>query len=194
MKKAIIFFLLFQVLTTNAQNSIEWDGTYQLQLTDFQSNATQIGAEVSITSIHTASNLDFGFMMNNVEFMFTKNFNSKVNCSFQRDAGSLIAPDTITANKLLDFARYEFDLSELYARKLRKEIYEQKGAFSDVSFLKVIYDKIQKKYADEHAMAAKTTNLGLETAKLTALHAEVSKQIQNYPDFCKSCKPPKKKK
>jgi hypothetical protein len=29
-------------------------------------------------------------------------FNSKVNCSFQRDAGSLIAPDTITANKLLD--------------------------------------------------------------------------------------------
>jgi hypothetical protein len=42
-------------------------------------------------------------------------------------------------------------------------------------------------------MATKTTNLGLDTAKLTALHIEVSKQIENYPDFCKSCKPRKKK-
>jgi hypothetical protein len=194
MKKALILFLLIQVLTINAQNSIEWDGIYQLQLSDFQSKATQIGSEVAVTSINTASSLDFAFMMNNVEFMFTKNFNSKVNCSFQRDAAYLIAPDTITANKLLDFARYEFDLSELYARKLRKEIYEQKGTFSDVSFLKVIYDQIQKQYTEEHATAAKNTNLGLETAKLTALQIEVTKQIQNYPDFCKSCKPPKKKK
>jgi hypothetical protein len=36
----------------------------------------------------------------------------------------------------------------------------------------------------------KTTNLGL-TVKLTALHTEVSKQIQNYPTFAKA-KPPKK--
>lgn len=194
MKIAIVFFLFFQVVISNAQNAIEWDGTYELQLSDFQSNATQIGSEVTVTSINTASSLDFAFMMSNVEFMFTKNFNSKVNCSFQRDAAYLIAPDALTANKLLDFARYEFDLSELYARKLRKEIYEQKGTFSDVSFLKVIYDQIQKQYTEEHAMAAKSTNLGLETVKLTALHTEVSKQIQNYPDFCKSCKPPKKKK
>jgi hypothetical protein len=194
MKKAILFFLIIQALAINAQNSIEWDGIYQLQLSDFQSKATQIGSELSITSIHTASSLDFAFMMNNVEFMFTKNFNSKVNCSFQRDSGSLIAPDTITANKLLDFARYEFDLSELYARKLRKEIYQKKGTFSDISFLKVIYDQIQMEYTEAHATAAKTTNLGLETAKLAALQAEVLKQIDNFPDFCKSCKPPKKKK
>ncbi|MEZ7498863.1 hypothetical protein QO200_08935 [Flavobacterium sp. Arc3] len=194
MKKAIIFFIFFHVLTANAQNSIEWDGIYQLQLSDFQSQATQIGSGVTISSIHTASSLDFGFMMSNIEFMFTKNFNSKVNCSFQRDAGSVIAPDAITANKLLDFARYEFDLSELYARKLRKEIYEQKGTFSDISFLKVLYDQIQKEYTEEHGMAAKNTNMGTDTTKLAALHTEVLKQIESYPDFCKSCKPPKKKK
>jgi hypothetical protein len=194
MKKAIVFFLLIQVLTTNAQNSIEWDGSYQLQLTDFQSQATQIGNEVNITSIHTASSPDFGFMMNNVAFLFTKKFNSKVDCSFNRDASSLIAPDTITANKLLDFSRYEFDLSELYARKLRKEIYEQKGTLSDVNYLKVLYDQIQMKYAEEHAMAAKTTNLGLDSPKLAVLRTVVLKQIQNHSDFCKSCKPSKKKK
>jgi hypothetical protein len=44
--------------------------------------------------------------------MFTKNLNLKVNCSFQFESGSLIAPDSITANKMLDFIRYKFDLSE----------------------------------------------------------------------------------
>jgi hypothetical protein len=33
-------------------------------------------------------------------------------------------------------------------------------------------------------MATKITNLGLDTVKLTALHIEVSKQL-NYPDFVK---------
>jgi hypothetical protein len=80
--------------------------------------------------------------------------NSKVNCSVQRDAASLIAPDTIKANKLLQFASYEFDLSELYARKLQKEIYEQKGSFLMLA-LKVLYDQIQKKFIEEHAMASK---------------------------------------
>jgi hypothetical protein len=55
-KKAVLFFVLFHVLTTNAQNSIEWDGTNN-QLTDFQSKATQIGPRKH-TSIHTASVLD----------------------------------------------------------------------------------------------------------------------------------------
>jgi hypothetical protein len=104
---------------------------------------------------------------------------------------SLIAPDTIKANKLLQFASYEFDLSELYARKLRKEIYEQKGTFLMLAF--VLYDQNQKKFIEEHAMATKQLIWAL-TAKLTALHIEVSKQIENYPDFCKSCKPRKKKK
>jgi hypothetical protein len=44
--------------------------------------------------------------------MFTKNFNSKVDCNFQRDAALIVAPDS-TANKLVQFAQYQFNLSEL---------------------------------------------------------------------------------
>jgi hypothetical protein len=43
----------------------------------------QIKNEVNITSINSASSPDFVFIMNNVSFILTKNFNSKVNCSFQ---------------------------------------------------------------------------------------------------------------
>ncbi|SHN10767.1 hypothetical protein [Flavobacterium xinjiangense] len=192
MKKIITILFLLVAVQINAQNTIEWDGIYQLQLSDFQSVATQIG-NVKINSIHTASSLDFAFQMSNVEFMFTKNFNSKVSCIFKRDAASIIATDSSTANYLVNFAQYEFDLSELYARKLRKEIYMQKGTFSDVSFLQVIYNTIEKQYTDEHATASKITDLGQNEKKLLEIRADILKRIQEYPDFCKSCKPPKKK-
>jgi hypothetical protein len=193
MKKIISITLLFIAVQINAQNNIEWDGKYQLQLSDFQSNATQIGA-VKINSIHTASSLDFAFQMSNVEFMFTKNFNAKVISSFKRDAASIIATDSITAKYLLNFAQYEFDLSELYARKLRKEIYDKKGTFSDVSFLQVLFNSIQQHYTEDHAMASKNTNLGQEEEKLAAIHSAVLQKINELPDFCKNCKPPKKAK
>lgn len=192
MKKIITTVLVLIAFQIDAQNNIEWDGKHELQLSDFQSSATQIG-NVKINSIHTASSLDFAFQMSNIEFMFTKNFNSKVSCTFKRDAASIIATDNRTANYLVNFAQYEFDLSELYARKLRKEIYDQKGTFSDVSFLQVIYNAIEKQYTEEHATASKTTDLGQNERKLLEVRTDVLKRIQEYPDFCKSCKPPKKK-
>ncbi|MFV8370316.1 hypothetical protein [Flavobacterium sp. LB2R40] len=192
MKKIFIITFLLITVQINAQNTIEWDGKYQLQLSDFQSSATQIG-NVKINSIHTASSLDFAFQMSNIEFMFTKNFNSKVNSTFKRDAASIIATDTTTANYLINFAQYEFDLSELYARKLRKEIYDRKGTFSDASFLQLIYNDIEKKYTEEHAITSKITDLGQNEKKLLEIRTDVLKRIQEYPDFCKNCKPPKKK-
>jgi hypothetical protein len=194
MKNAFLIILLFLFsVPLIAQNDIEWDGKYQLQLSDFQSKGTQIG-NVKINSIHTASGLDFSIQMSNIEFMFTKNFNSKVNSTFKRDAASIIATDTTTANHLLNFAQYEFDLSELYARKLRKDLYINKGTFSDITFLQPLYDAIQKEYVQEHEVASKKTNLGQNEKIIKALDADVLKRIQELTDFCKSCKPPKKKK
>ncbi len=126
--------------------------------------------------------------------MFTKNFNSKVNCTFNRDAASLVAPDSLTAMDLLDFARFEFDLSELYARKFRKKIYEEKGAFSEASFFRPLYDKIQQEFTERHTIAGQESDLGRNKEKLNELHQAVLKEIEQLSDFCKLCKPPKKKK
>ncbi|HRB54651.1 MAG TPA: hypothetical protein PLD87_13320, partial [Bacteroidia bacterium] len=93
-----VFTVLFLAFTgiLHGQNKIEWDGKYQLQLSDFQSPASQIG-EIDSYSLLTGSGMEFSFYMNNAEFMFTKNFNSKVNCSFNRNAASLVAPDSLIA-------------------------------------------------------------------------------------------------
>ena len=192
MKKIIIALFIVVSTTVSAQNKVEWDGKYELQLSDFQSEGTQVGG-TSIISMQTASSLQFGFQMSNVEFMFTKNFNTKVECAFQRDGALIVAPDTLTANKLVQFAQYQFNLSELYARKLRQQIYENKATFSDISFLKPLYENIEKDFITENGVASKETNLGQEEGKLAILNAKVLTSIEELADFCKSCKPQKRR-
>jgi hypothetical protein len=187
--------LLFLALTNTlyGQNMIEWSKDYQLQLSDFQSPATEIGTG-NMFSLNTGAGLDFSFYMTNAEFMFTKNFNSKVNCVFNRSAAALVAPDSLYANDLLHFARYQFDLSELYARKLRKKLYEEKGTFSSISFFQPVYDQIQRDFTEQYTQAGKATDLGHNKEKLEELHKEVLREIDTLSEFCKDCKPIKKKK
>ena len=192
MKQTMLLAALILALFARGQNTIDWDGTYQLQLSDFQSTSTRIG-NVNVYSLHTASSIEFAYAMTSAEFMFTKNFNSKVSCSFKRDAASLIAPDSATALDLLAFARYEFDLSELYARKLRKSIFEKKGAFSDPAFFKPLFDENQGEFSERHAIAGNESDIGRNKEKLAELHREVLSEIEKLADFCKGCKPPKKK-
>ncbi|MEX2232991.1 MAG: hypothetical protein WD824_12575 [Cyclobacteriaceae bacterium] len=195
MMKLLLVVLLTLPVIANAQNVIDWDPNYKLNISDFQSGATAIGEGAgNIYSLHSSARMDFSFSMSNYEFMFTKNFNSKVNCTFTRDAASLIAPDEKIAECLLRFARYEFDLSELYARKFRKKLFESKGAFSSASFFRPIFDELQKEYVDRHGNAAKETDIGRNEAKLAELHFEVLGEIDELVEFCKTCKPPKRRK
>ncbi|CAN5527814.1 hypothetical protein BH10BAC4_BH10BAC4_10300 [soil metagenome] len=193
MKTLIVVTLLFSSIAIHSQNIIEWNENYRLQLTDFQSPQTEIG-NVDIISLYNSASIDFSFQMTNGEFIFTKNFNSKVDCSFRRSAAFILAPDSSSANDLLEFARYEFDLTELYARKFRKQLFEKKGAFSNLSFFQPLYDDNQREYADRHAKASKETELGKNKATMQQLDGAVRKEIEELQDFCKTCKPVKKKK
>ncbi|MBC5837676.1 hypothetical protein [Flavobacterium muglaense] len=192
MKKLFSLLCIFINLITYSQNEINWDGKYNLQLSDFKSASTQIGG-VQINNIMMPIGFEFSIMMSNVEFMFTKNFNSKVGNSFNREAASIIAVDEATAKYLVNFAQYGFDLTELYARKLRKKIYDDKKTLSNVSFLKPIYDDFQRELNEKLANASKETDLGKSQNKLATLHQQVMLDIAELSDFCKECKPLKKK-
>lgn len=189
-----LFTILFLLITTVtfSQDNIDWDGKYQLQLSDFRSPATQIGS-INIYSLHTAPGIDFSFYMSNVAFMFTKNFNSKVNNIFKRNIASLVAPDNRIANDLVGYAQFQFDLSELYARKFRKRIFEEKGTFSNITFFRPIYDDLQKEFSERDTNAGKETDFGRKKDKLNVLHELVLREIDELANFCRECKTTNKK-
>lgn len=72
-------------------------------------------------------------------------------------------------------------------------MFEEKGAFSGISFFQPIYDSLQKEFVERYSKVGKETDIGRDQEKLKVLHEEVLKEIQELPDFCKTCKPLKKK-
>ena len=163
-----------------------------MTLADFQSAATNLSADV--ISLQPATRINFAYQMSNYEFMFTKNFNNKVVCKFLTEAASIQAPDSAMGLQLLALAQYEFDLSELYARKLRKQMFEEKGAFSSAQFFVPISSELDKERTVVFNNTVNDTHFGKDTAKLQELHAAVLNEITALSDFCKDCKPAKKKK
>lgn len=193
MKYICLAALLISSLYANCQNIIDWDENYQLELSDFQSARTSIGSG-DLYSLSVPAHINFSFQMNSYEFMFTKNFNSKAICDFNRSAAMITAPNQEIAISLLGLARYDFDLCELYTRKFRQGTYEYKGAFSDANFFQPIHTKLETEYIERSTTAHQETDLGRDQVKLDSLHKQVKKEIRELADFCKTCKPPKRKK
>ena len=195
MKKYITLALLFiyGIITAQESNAIDWNPEYKLQLTDFKSQGTQLSG-ANIYSLHNSATIDYSLQMSLFQFMATKNFNSKVSCRFFPKSAAIIAPDKETALSLLNFAQYEFDTSELYARKFRKLLYEEKNTFSNMDYIRPLFENIKKEKIERISHAGKTTNLGRNAEELKKLHEVVLKEIEELSDFCKECKPKKKKK
>ena len=191
MKKIIIIIYILSNTIVYSQNEINWDSKYQLQQSDFQSPSTQIG-NTNIYNLSISSGFEFSFSMSNVEFMFTKNFNTKVSNAFKPKNAAIVASDIETAKYLIDFAQFQFNLSELYARILRKRLYEGKKTFSNISFFKPIYNEIQNEYSQRITNASKETEIGKKKEKLKLLQEQVLKEIDELSNFCKECKIPKK--
>jgi hypothetical protein len=191
MKTLLLSIFILSYSLGISQEEIQWDGKYQLQLSDFQSSTTQIG-KTNISSIYVQPGIEFSYNMSNVEFMFTKNFNSKVKNIFRRSLASIIASDSASAKDLLGLGQYLFDLSELYARKFRKKLYEEKGTFSNPTYIKPLYDEIANELSSRSLTAFKETELGKKRDKLAVLHKQVKIEIEELSYFCITCKPKKK--
>ena len=188
----MIFGLTYSIGVS--QSIIEWSPDYQLSLEDFQSTRTEIDERLTSYFIFSGANMEFAMQMTAGQFMFAKNFNSKVITTFNKEAAIISAPDTVTALDLVKFGQYTFDLTELYSRKFRKEMYEQKGAFSDYSFFQPIYYELQKEMNDDIARVLIETDHGGNTTRLQEEHETVLAMLEELSTFCKTCKPPKKKK
>ncbi len=193
MKYLLSGILALSALICDAQQHVlDWDGKYQLQLSDFMSPATEIGPDV--ISLQTGASIDFAYHnMTQGEFTLARNFNSRVNCRMSKDAASIVAPDSATALNLVKFARFEFDLSELYARKFRQRVFNEKDNAIDAAVFQPIYNDIQREFNIRQTNASKETQLGQNQAALAQLHADVLTEINQLSEFCKECKPKHRK-
>ena len=184
-------FLVLTNLVSSQENRIDWAPGYTFDVEDFQGSKTAISVDIEKVFVQSGVMLDFAFQMSNIEFMFTKNFNSKVSCTFQKDAAVIMAADSLEAERLIALVEFDFDLSELYARKIRKELFENKKTFSDATFFQPYFDKMIDERNKTSSRVYLETDFGNKSEILDKEHEVVKREILAFSDFCKECKPPK---
>ncbi|MCM4153019.1 hypothetical protein DHD05_15625 [Arenibacter sp. N53] len=184
-------FLVLTNLLYSQENRIDWAPGYTFDVEDFQGSKTAISVDIDKVFVQSGVMLDFAFQMSNIEFMFTKNFNSKVSCTFQKDAAVIMAADSLEAERLIALVEFDFDLSELYARKIRKELFENKKTFSDATFFQPYFDKMIAERNKTSSRVYLETDFGNKSEILDKEHEVVKREILAFSDFCKECKPPK---
>lgn len=192
MKKTFLLFFLAHSTCMFAQNNLEWDGKYLLEIRDFQSPLTNIG-EVKILA-NTGIGFAFAFHLSPAESAQEKNFNYRVTNTFNRKEASIEAVDDTWAQYLVNFSRFEWDLSELYARKFRMQLQEAKKPSADFRFVSPIYDGLKAEYDARLEKARMDADLGQLAEVLQRLHREVKDEIDTLPAYCRSCPPVKGKK
>ena len=187
---SLLFFVLSNGLFSQ-EGRVDWAPDHTFKIEDFQGSKTIIGEDNDKVFVQSGVMLDFEFQMSNIEFMFTKNFNSKVSCTFLKDEAVIMAPDSLKAKKLIALVEFDFDLSELYARKIRKELFENKKTFSDATFFQPYFDKM---IAERNKISSRVyldSDFGNKEAVLKKEHEAVKSELLLLSDFCKECKPPK---
>lgn len=194
MNKNILFLLLTSVISNPlfSQNIVEWTPKHLITLESFQASVPDL-VEDNIQQYNFSANYEFSYQMMNVQFAFTKNFNNYAFTYYNPEL-SWIEEGEFTEQLLL-MANLDFDLIELYVRKFRKQMYEQKKVASNPNFFVTIHDKIAAELNTERVtIINKFQSLEDPTEFLLEKSKEVNSEIDALHEFCKACRPKKKKK
>lgn len=185
----ILLFSIFQIAQSNAQSVIVWSAESPLKVSDFMAKSPSNSG--NLYGCQASCSIDFGFRMSAASFMLTKNFNNKVKAVFTRITSYLVANTEEQKQPLVAYSQCIFDVTELYARKFRKRLFEEKKAFSNSEFYANVQEELQKELQARENYIQTATKLGQNTEELTKIRTQVLVEIAELSDYCYDCKPKK---
>ena len=142
--------------------------------------------------ISKASLADVYFILDNVQYVKDV-FQNRNKIRVKQGDGWcwLNIPVLKAKTHMMNWSEVRIDNSQKWVKKHLNTIYH---SYSKTPYFQPLYENIEKDFITENGVASKETNLGQEEEKLALLNAKVLTSIEELADFCKSCKPPKKKK
>jgi hypothetical protein len=184
----LLLLLMGSFYFSSAQNIIEWSEDYKLSLDDFQANAPNTGL------MQTASG-SFGvnYEVGGLNLVSTRNLNKNVSATFQKDASYIDKGDEKSSQRLLSYQQLIFNLYELQARKLRKSFFEERKTVLTKG-PSVLHQKVLTEHNRLLAEIESDTFHGAISEEIEKWNSQILLDIKNLSDFCKDCKPVKKKK
>jgi len=183
-----ILLVVFSIGFINSleETKIEWSENSKLTIEDFQSKAPNTGTMQTVQG-HTTIEYQF----NNYELMASRNFNKDVTCYFYRSASWIDSgQDT---DRLLRYAQTIFDMNEWQARELRKRFRENRSQVL-AGKQSELYEQLTTEFAGIQSQYSKDTDFGRIEEKQVEWENKIKNSLVDLADYCKLCKPVRKKK
>lgn len=191
LKYIVIGLILIHSSLAFSQEKVEWSDEIEITLNSFKANLPDL-AEDNLQEYSFAISYEFNFQMLSLQFVFTKNFNNYVSAYYVPDL-SWIEEGELT-DQLLLMANLDFDLVELYARKFRKRMFESKNATSNSDFYTKIHNEVNQEYMNQQSVIqSNLSSIDNVNEYLRKESIAVNNEIVELEEYCKSCKPKKKK-
>lgn len=177
--KRILMFLFFPVIFFS-QNNLQpdeflWSKDRKLQKEDYKlishDNTVPIKSAVS-----------FSYQLRGFN-VFNGNFNKNIINKFSRNASAL-NPNSENIPALLDYQQLNFDLCEVYTRKMRKELLIHKNKlWKGFDHAEEMFNNLTSDYMKTQALMNEETHYGADFQKVENWKRRISNELQDLSEF-----------
>lgn len=178
MKKLLMLFLVMPFMIFSqviSSDEFLWDKNRSLQKEDYK-------LIVNDNNVPIKSSITFSYHLKGFN-VFNNNFNKNIINKFSGNS-SLINPNYKNTSALLEYQQINFDLSEVYARKMRREILMNKSKlWKGFDFAYEIFNSITSGFMKVQAEMNNDTNYGNNTEKIPFWKQKISKELDELSEF-----------
>ncbi|WP_323027879.1 DUF922 domain-containing protein [Gelidibacter japonicus] len=173
-----LFFILALIYAeqSNIEEVVEWQDTVQLNWSDFKGRPQNLGDVVALTS----SGISFKFSIKEGNGQVV-GFDTQVQAHFYPKRSWVHKKRS--SDHILAHEQLHFDITELYARKFRKEITHLKISKDIKRDLNSLYERIIKDMTVEQSTYDIQTNHSRDAKAQFAWNKKISDALKVYNDY-----------
>lgn len=174
-----VFLILFLIPSYLLSQRIEWKEERKLVWSNFKSNKNNQHGKDIVAYTHC------GWVYSVVKSSNPKGA-AKVNIETIFNEDKSWKDDTRITDYVLNHEQKHFDIAEIYARKIRKEIISKIKTSGDYDrYFQTIYNRILKDYRNFQALYDGVTEHGMNKEKQSEYNAIISNELEQLKDYKK---------
>ena len=171
----ILLFLSCFCQKSKDDNYIPWSATRKLTVKDFVIKTKDY--QTAIVGVQVL--VDYQF--NGFDFM-TRDFNKKITNYFMKSASWIDTTYDLTIS--LRYAQMLFDMNEIYTRRFRKEIRENRKKFlKGTEFVREIETRLTTEFAHRRIDYDTETKFGTDLLKQLQWEAQIRMELNDLKEF-----------
>ncbi|WP_261511112.1 hypothetical protein [Chryseobacterium paludis] len=174
----LLLFLLFPLIifSQNLQeDEFLWSKERKLQKEDYK-------LLIHDTNVQIRSSINFSYQLRGFN-VFNNNFNKNIINKFSGNSSALDL-DSKNIPAMIDYQQANFNLSEIYARKMRKELLIHKNKlWKGFDYADKVFNNLTSEFMKTQALMNEETSYGVNIQKLQDWKEKINNELEELSEF-----------